>query len=146
MPQGAKTYENIRAYTDQVPTVFVSENLRDQPQSYVTVDNSRGTYIGTRYLYELGHRDILYFGRRHTTTHQLRAEGYMRACQELGLQQRFFNSEFHQQRLSDGKGALLQANRLHRGLRLHGFPRTGLYAGGGRAADRYSRAAEPHWF
>jgi len=79
VPQGPQTYENIRAYTDQVPTVFVSENLRDQPQSYVTVDNSRGTYIGTKYLYELGHRDILYFGRRRTTTHQLRAEGYMRA-------------------------------------------------------------------
>ena len=76
VPQSPKTYENIRAYTDQVPTVFLSENLRDQPQSYVAVDNSRGTYIGTKYLYDLGHRDILYFGRRHTATHQLRAEGY----------------------------------------------------------------------
>lgn len=102
VPQGAKTYENIRAYTDQVPTVFLSENLRDQPQSYVTVDNSRGTYIGTKHLYELGHRDILYFGRRHTTTHQLRAEGYMRACQELGLQQRFFNSEYSRSSISNG--------------------------------------------
>ena len=102
VPQGPQTYENIRAYADQVPTVFVSENLRDQPQSYVTVDNSRGTYIGTKYLYELGHRDILYFGRRHTTTHQLRAEGYMRACQELGLQQRFFNSEYSRSSISNG--------------------------------------------
>ena len=42
VPQSPKTYENIRAYTDQVPTVFLSENLRDQPQSYVAVDNSRG--------------------------------------------------------------------------------------------------------
>ena len=102
VPQGPQTYENIRAYTDQVPTVFVSENLRDQPQSYVTVDNSRGTYIGTKYLYELGHRDILYFGRRRTTTHQLRAEGYMRACQELGLQQRFFNSEYSRSSINNG--------------------------------------------
>ena len=42
VPQGPQTYENIRAYADQVPTVFVSENLRDQPQSYVTVDNKIG--------------------------------------------------------------------------------------------------------
>lgn len=102
VPQSSRTYENIRAYTDQVPTVFLGENLRDQPQSYVTVDNSRGTYIGTKYLYELGHRDILYFGRRHSTTHQLRAEGYMKACQELGLQQRFFNSEFSRSSINNG--------------------------------------------
>lgn len=102
VPQSPKTYENIRAYTDQVPTVFLSENLRDQPQSYVAVDNSRGTYIGTKYLYELGHRDILYFGRRHTTTHQFRAEGYIRACQELGLTPRFFNSEFTRSSINNG--------------------------------------------
>ena len=102
VPQSPKTYENIRAYTDQVPTVFLSENLRDQPQSYVAADNSRGTYIGTKYLYELGHRDILYFGRRHSTTHQLRAEGYMKACQELGLKQRFFNSEFSHSSINNG--------------------------------------------
>ena len=102
VPQSPKTYENIRAYTDQVPTVFLSENLRDQPQSYVAADNSRGTYIGTKYLYELGHRDILYFGRRHTPTHQLRAEGYMKACQELGLQQRFVNSEFSRSSIANG--------------------------------------------
>lgn len=102
VPQSSRTYENIRAYTDQVPTVFLGENLRDQPQSYVTVDNSRGTYIGTKYLYDLGHRDILYFGRRHSTTHQLRAEGYMKACQEFGLQQRFYNSEFSRSSINNG--------------------------------------------
>ena len=85
-----------------MPTVFLSENLRDQPQSYVAVDNSRGTYIGTRYLFDLGHRDILYFGRRHTATHQLRAEGYIRACQELGLTPRFFNSEFTRSSINNG--------------------------------------------
>lgn len=102
VPQSPKTYENIRAYTDQVPTVFLSENLRDQPQSYVAVDNSRGTYIGTKYLYDLGHRDILYFGRRHTTTHQFRAEGYIRACRELDLTPRFFNSEFTRSSINNG--------------------------------------------
>lgn len=102
VPQSSKTYENIRAYTDQVPTVFMSENLRDQPQSYVAADNTRGAYIATKYLYELGHRNILYFGRRHTTTHQLRAEGYMKACQELGLQQQFLDSEYSRSSIANG--------------------------------------------
>lgn len=102
VPQSPKTYENIQAYTDQVPTVFLSENLRDQPQSYVAVDNSQGTFLGTEYLYSLGHREILYFGRRHSTTHQLRAEGYIRACQELGLRQRFYNSEYPRSSIENG--------------------------------------------
>ena len=102
VPQSPKTYENIQAYTDQVPTVFLSENLRDQPQSYVSVDNSLGTFLGMEYLYSLGHRDILYFGRRHSTTHQLRAEGYIRACQEMGLKQRFFNSEYSRSSIENG--------------------------------------------
>ena len=102
VPQSPDTYENIRAFTDQVPTVFLSENLRDQPQSYVAADNSHGTYIGTRYLYELGHREILYFGRRPSTTHQLRAEGYMKACRELGLREQYFNSEFPRSSIANG--------------------------------------------
>lgn len=102
VPQSSESYENLRSYTDQVPTVFVSENLRDQPQSYVAIDNSCGTYVGTQYLYELGHRNILYFGRRHSTTHQMRAEGYIRACQELGLRPRFFNSDFSRSSIASG--------------------------------------------
>ena len=82
--------------------MFLSENLRDQPQSYVSVDNSLGTFLGMEYLYSLGHRDILYFGRRHSTTHQLRAEGYIRACQEMGLKQRFFNSEYSRSSIENG--------------------------------------------
>ena len=102
VPQSPKTYENIQAYTDQVPTVFLSENLRDQPQSYVSVDNSRGTYLGTKHLYELGHREILYFGRRDSTTHQLRAEGYFQACREFGLMPRFCDSSYSRSSIEHG--------------------------------------------
>lgn len=102
VPQSSCSYESLKPYLDQTPTVFLSENLRDQPQSYVAVDNSRGTYLGTQYLYELGHRDILYFGQRQSTTHQLRAEGYLKACQELGLAPRYFNSEYTRSSIQGG--------------------------------------------
>ena len=102
VPQSYRSYESLKPYLDQTPTVFLSENLRDQPQSYVAVDNSRGTYLGTQYLYELGHRDILYFGQRQSTTHQLRAEGYLKACQELGLAPRYFNSEYTRSSIQGG--------------------------------------------
>ena len=102
VPQSSRSYESLKPYLDQTPTVFLSENLRDQPQSYVAVDNSRGTYLGTQDLYELGHRDILYFGQRQSTTHQLRAEGYLKACQELGLAPRYFNSEYTRSSIQGG--------------------------------------------
>ena len=75
VPQEHRSCEELRVYTEQVPTVFLSEDLRDEPLSCVTTDNTGATYLAMEYLRSLGHREILYFGRRHTVTHQLRAEG-----------------------------------------------------------------------
>ena len=63
-PSGPESYETLQPYLSRIPTVFVGENLRKAPESYVSVDNSRGAYIGVEYLHSLGHQDILYFGRR----------------------------------------------------------------------------------
>ena len=94
-PSGAESYDCLRPYLSRLPTVFVGENLREVPESYVSVDNARGAYIGVEYLYNLGHRDILYFGRRRgSTTHQLRADGYAAACRDLGLTPQYCNNTF----------------------------------------------------
>lgn len=94
-PSGPESYETLRPYLSRIPTVFVGENLREAPESYVSVDNARGAYIGVEYLYRLGHRDILYFGRRRgSTTHQLRCEGYAEACRDLGLTPQYCNNTF----------------------------------------------------
>lgn len=95
VPSSTESYANLKPLISKVPTVFVSENLRDLPESYVSVDNYRGTQIGTEYLYSLGHRKILYFGlRKGSVTHQLRADGYLNACRELGIEPSIFNSTF----------------------------------------------------
>ncbi len=87
IPQKPVSRETLKQYTSLVPTVFLSENLRDHDESYVSVDNRKGTILGTEYLYQLGHRNILYFGKRKgSTTHQLRAEGYIEACRKLGME------------------------------------------------------------
>ena len=86
IPQKPESYENLKRYTSLIPSVFLSENLKDQNGSYISVDNQRGTQLGTEYLYKLGHRNILYYGcRTGSTTHQLRADGYKEACQMLGI-------------------------------------------------------------
>ncbi len=103
VPSSADSYGRIQKYLDKVPTVFVSENLRDVPESYVAVDNYRGTFIGTEYLYSLGHRDILYLGRRaRSTTHQLRADGYSDACRASGVEPRFFDSPYSASSIESG--------------------------------------------
>ena len=94
-PAGAESYEILKPYLSRIPTVFIGENLREAPESYVSVDNFRGAQMGVEYLYRLGHRDILYFGRRRgSTTHQLRAEGYAAACERFGLKQQFCINTF----------------------------------------------------
>ena len=86
IPQKPESYENLKRHTALIPSVFLSENLKDQNGSYISVDNQSGTKMGTEYLYKLGHRNILYYGcRTGSTTHQLRADGYKEACQMLGI-------------------------------------------------------------
>jgi len=95
LPAAPESYDRLRPYLSRLPTVFVGENLREVQESYVSVDNYRGAYMGVEYLYSLGHRDILYFGRRRgSTTHQLRSEGYAAACQDLGLTPQYCNNTF----------------------------------------------------
>ena len=92
IPQKPVSRETLKQYTSLVPTVFLSENLRDHDENYVSVDNRKGTILGTEYLYDLGHRKILYFGQRKgSTTHQLRAEGYIEACRDLGMEPRIIS-------------------------------------------------------
>ena len=87
IPVGHETYDSLRSLTKQVPTVFISENMREYPEDYVSVDNRRGMQIATEYLYSLGHRRILYLGARSDSrTHQLRLEGYLSTCEKLGLE------------------------------------------------------------
>lgn len=95
LPAAPESYDRLRPFLSRLPTVFVGENLRGAQESYVSVDNFRGAYMGVEYLYSLGHRDILYFGRRRgSTTHQLRSDGYAAACQDLGLTPQYCNNTF----------------------------------------------------
>ncbi len=91
-PTSAQSHKMLESYLNKLPVVFVSENLRDFSASYVTVDNLMGATIGTEYLYSLGHRNILYFGRR--VNHRLRYEGYESVCQKHGLTPYFLDSPY----------------------------------------------------
>lgn len=93
VPAGQESYSSLSSIIKQVPTIFISENIRDMPANYISVDNYAGSILGTEYLISLGHREIVYFGRRQgSTTHHLRAEGYLAACEKSGLQPHFLDN------------------------------------------------------
>ena len=71
IPIGNESYDTLKVLTALVPTVFISENMIDLPENYVSVDNTTGMQQATEYLYSLGHRRILYLGARNNSmTHQ----------------------------------------------------------------------------
>ncbi|AEF83971.1 LacI family transcriptional repressor [Treponema primitia ZAS-2] len=85
-PTNAESYELMDKYVEQIPTVVIGDNLKDERRSYVTVDNYQGAELGTEYLISMGHRSIVYIGHRQgSKTHQHRTEGYLNACKKHGL-------------------------------------------------------------
>ncbi|MCL2671425.1 MAG: LacI family transcriptional regulator [Clostridiales bacterium] len=102
-PTTSNSYQSLKPYLSSVPTVFMSENLYDLPVSYIAVDNYRGTHLGTEYLHSLQHRRILYLGRRKgSTTHKHRAQGYIDACREHGMEPDFVDSSYPYSSISAG--------------------------------------------
>ena len=86
IPAGHDTAKNLSGYETDVPVVYVSENLQDGEASYVAIDNAAGARIGVEYLHRMGHRNILYLGRREgSLTHSLRADGVVKACKDFGM-------------------------------------------------------------
>ena len=103
LPAESDSYHMLETLLPRIPTIFVGENLRDAPESFVTVDNYRGAYMGVEYLYRLGHRRILYFGKRKgSTTHHLRGEGYQAACRDLNLPSQYLNNTFSSTSIKHG--------------------------------------------
>lgn len=107
---GTASYNNIKPYINNIPTVFLSENLFGINESCVCVDNYSGTVMATEHLYALGHRDILYFGcRRNSITHQLRADGYLDTCKRLNIKPEIIYSDFRHSSIQAG----YQLGRYH---------------------------------
>ncbi len=93
VPTGHDSFKALDKYLPRIPTVFVSENARGLPVHYVAVDNYTGSRIGMEYLVSLGHRRVVYFGRRKdSVSHQRRAMGYLEICEKYGLVPSFFDN------------------------------------------------------
>ena len=107
IPAGKETVANLSSYSTDIPVVYVSENIPDAGQFFVAIDNAAGAKLAVSYLQSLGHRKILYLGRREgSLTHRLRAEGVVAACRELGMEVVFKDND------NDGKSSMEAGCRL----------------------------------
>ena len=71
-----------------LPCVYIGVNHSEEC-SYVMADNAVGAYEAARYLLDLGHRDVLFFGGRDTSrTREIRIKGFYQAMAERGLKGR----------------------------------------------------------
>jgi LacI family transcriptional regulator len=87
---------------NQVFEKYIEQNIRvgyisqtdEQPeQCSVSIDQVRGGYIGLEYLYNLGHRDILWIsGPPHHHQSNQRFVGISMVAQELGVELQVMNS------------------------------------------------------
>ena len=80
---GERSSETLLPYVDRVPIVFIGDNIPAQGVSSVTADSKRGTYMATRYLLDLGHRQFAFVGgRKSSIPHCMRIAGFEQALQE----------------------------------------------------------------
>lgn len=87
--------EELTSKLNRIPVVYLGDKPRSaQNCSTVYLDNYYGGVIGTRYLCELGHRNIVFLGRRLASKSQSkRAAGYEQVCREYGIRPRYFDGE-----------------------------------------------------
>lgn len=77
-------YQNLEKY--EIPYIFIQgiyTEMKDKP--HILMDDTRGGYLVTRYLLELGHRHIVGFFKADDVQGLNRHKGYVRALQEAGI-------------------------------------------------------------
>ena len=65
------------------PVIFLDRKVDIENINYVGLDNKKGSYNGTKYLLDLGHKNIIYLaGKESTSTEKERYEGFCLALEE----------------------------------------------------------------
>lgn len=96
-----------------IPCVLLDRTIDGDDVRYVISNDEEGAYLAVKYLIDLGHHEILYFGGdRKTSTEQARLRGYRRAMRGRGIhlgRQSVIECSFDSERSYDTMNALLHA-------------------------------------
>jgi LacI family transcriptional regulator len=70
----------------KIPFVVIQNSFQDERINSINIDNFQGTYTSTKYLIDLGHRDIAYVtGDLRSKIAVLRLKGFQRALKDHGI-------------------------------------------------------------
>ena len=90
-------YELLEKYHGMIPTVLLGAGVSEDTSlriNSVGTDNYMGGRLAAEYLYQLGHRDVIYLGvRAGSNTHKLRHRGFVDCAEELGMKVRTIANE-----------------------------------------------------
>ncbi len=85
------------------PVIYVGDTDGKYQGDFVSTDNSYGGYQGFKYLYDLGHRDIIYFGwHPNSSAHSHRWNGFKAAAADYNIVPQRFDSEFSFSSIENG--------------------------------------------
>lgn len=111
-------------YSQTVPTVLLGDcsSHESDKVNIVSVDNALGGRMAAEYLYCLGHRKVLYVGRRPSSIiHERRYNGFASTAERLGLQVRVVENP--------GSSSTIECGyQLAKQVFLEGFVETAVFA------------------
>jgi LacI family transcriptional regulator len=106
-----------------VPFVLIGRHIPEMAKVCITIDNEQGEYLATRYLIELGHRELVYIaGPLWKSDGKARMAGFRRALAEHGL-------ALDERRVAEGNYEEPSGRRAMQELLTRGVPFSGLVCG-----------------
>ncbi len=92
-PVGPRNQVFEKFIDNNIRVGYISQTDQEPEQCSVSIDQVRGGYIGLEYLYNLGHRDILWIsGPAHHHQSNQRYVGILAAAAEFGIKVQILNS------------------------------------------------------
>ena len=83
---GSSEYFNDIANNKDTPSIFLDRKANIENINYVGSDNKLGAYNATKYLIDLGHKNIIYMaGPKDISTEQERFSGFTKALQDNNI-------------------------------------------------------------
>ncbi|QUO36863.1 LacI family DNA-binding transcriptional regulator [Dysosmobacter sp. Marseille-Q4140] len=126
-------------YHETVPCVLLGSHARDTSRlriNAVSVDNYAGGHLAAEYLHRLGHRRVVYLGRRlGTASHTLRYKGFRDAARELEMELRTVEN-------TGGSSSVENGRRMGLELLSAPLPETAVFAASDAVALGVLQAAD----
>lgn len=83
---GFMTSDDLSQLSNQIPLLVVARHLLDFEENCIYIDNTKASYLATKYLLELGHKRIAHIsGRADHPDAAYRQRGYEMALEDAGV-------------------------------------------------------------